>query len=116
MREIKFRVWDYEKMTTDLSILDLYKYRGGWDRIEILQYTGLKDKNGKEIYEGDILKTEFCLKGLVFYDDGGFKLTSERGGVLNKKIFDELNNDLIKLNELKVIGNKYETPKLLGGE
>ena len=136
MREIKFRAWDKEDkrmivdkqkfmplMITNKGVLKLNPETNydSWilineNRLDLMQYTGLKDKEGKEIYEGDILKAKFCLKGLVFYDDGGFKLTSERGGILNKKIFNELNNDLIKLNELKVIGNKYETPKLLGGE
>ena len=129
MRDIKFRVWDTEENKFKETGFMINQYGSlmqygefekmkkiSRDRYKILQYTGLKDKEGKEIYEGDISKTEFCLKGLVFYDDGGFKLTSERGGILNKKIFDELNNDLIKLNELKVIGNKYENPKLLGGE
>ena len=105
MREIKFRAWDYEKMTTDLSILYLYKYRGGWDRIEIMQYTGLKDKEGKEIYEGDILKNKNG-KFLIEYYPSCFVAT---------KIPQKYGHP-VSLLEAKIIGNKYENPELLGGE
>ena len=61
MREIKFRAWDGKKMhqVSTLSYLgDTVKYLGGYKEHwgnDIMQYTGLKDKNGKEIYEGDLL-------------------------------------------------------------
>ncbi|MES0444931.1 MAG: YopX family protein [Desulfobacterales bacterium] len=70
MREIKFRAWDktgecmvpWNAMTqtafNDNKMNLLYDIMCGHRlNVELMQYTGLKDKNGKEIYEGDIIKT-----------------------------------------------------------
>jgi uncharacterized phage protein (TIGR01671 family) len=70
MREIKFRAWDKENSemveVTQINWYDPYKDRvtishgGSWHNdiadYELMQFTGLKDKNGKAIYEGDIVK------------------------------------------------------------
>lgn len=94
------------------------------DEKTIGQYTGLHDKNGKEIYEGDIVLYEdwekayecrgndnFINKGIVEYcEDNCCYNVTERQTV-------DITDVLYKDNEdLEVIGNIYENPELLGGE
>lgn len=64
MREIKFRAWDKaDGFNNDFGSMS-YGVRHDCDATEIMQYTGLKDKNGVEIYEGDLLN--------VFYENNGY--------------------------------------------
>lgn len=74
------------------------------------QYTGLTDKNGKKIFEGDIVDilTENEEIGVVKYDDGGFQVEA------NGFIVDFHTN--INGTDLEVIGNIYDNPELIGGE
>lgn len=68
-REIKFRAWDGKKMIDNYCFLNKNKGNHFFAEdenefgniIAVMQYTGLKDKNGKEIYEGDIYRSEFSI-------------------------------------------------------
>ena len=112
MREIKFRVWDgnsmmdlfdefYEELAVDILT-------GGDDKYTVMQYTGLEDKAGVEIWEGDIIKCErpeevWCFTGTVIWHDVGaigwvFDEDGETGFWLNS-------NDC---QYWEVIGNVFE--------
>jgi len=68
--------------------------------LSLLQYTGLKDKNGKEIYEGDILYGNEDENDTVVYEE-------------NKFILQPLGDDSIFWEKSEVIGNIYENKELL---
>ena len=83
-REIKFRVWDKfqkkflsypcyfnHKNFNEFTAFDRY-FKCDEDECIVQQYTGLKDKNGKEIYEGDILLDDAKIPLECFYDNGKF--------------------------------------------
>lgn len=85
------------------------------DKIVLMQSTGLKDKNGKEIFEGDIVQFEdyyietdllYINKGIVEWSQGGFAIT-ERASV---EMEDLLDGDFL---DVTIIGNIYENPELL---
>lgn len=139
MRKTKLRAWDkdnkkmikwedlkFEKDENEGEIcfyekIDECEYDGGLD-VELMQYTGLKDKNGKEIYEGDILAPDKTCRSssryIIEWNDKHCCFTSIEGGINNfiGDIDEEIKFNLIsnmKLNICEVIGNIYENPKLL---
>jgi uncharacterized phage protein (TIGR01671 family) len=126
MREIKFRAWDKERnRMLEFGLFDLDC--GQWDTeigsindFPIMQYTGLKDKKGKEIYEGDIIKIDYedCWdteeKGKVeevgrLSVDGCFPFN------YTSKSDDPGDTDIHPYHRetAEVIGNIYENPELL---
>ena len=80
-REIKFRAWiDYLSVpfmavqgTPDLETLFSFMFHYGEEE-KLMQFTGLKDQNGKEIYEGDVLELNNCGLLIVCFYKGEFKL------------------------------------------
>ncbi len=115
MRELKFKGWNNEikKMIEphDLYQNGIYWPKFGKRDLELMQYTGIKDKNGTEIYEGDIVlfHGQYDKKKLieeVIFKYGSFFVAGYRIG----EIFTILKN---KNDVIKVIGNKYENPELL---
>ncbi len=110
-REIKFRIWAGDALIY-LIKQDLHTYI---KRENILmQYTGLKDKNGKEIWEGDLIPSRdkkgetICLFEVIFYQ-GGFRLidTNKKREIIPITHINQLSFDL------EVIGNIYENKELL---
>ena len=133
MREIKFRAWDKEKeeyrngydvlLKYDGSAISRYAL-GALDtdmpvNVIIEQYTGLKDKNGKEIYEGEIVEEDIDFNSKM--TDGTFKYKvywneDELCWSLDPIGPESIHNDLWELNSSRrVIGNVHENKELLDG-
>lgn len=108
MREIKFRAWDtfHSKIVNWEEVKDCF--RGiSWDTVisdyPLMQFTGFLDKNGKEVYERDIVESRWG-KGQVFMRLGCW--------------FVELQSELgyFPSNEIEIIGNIYESKHLLNNK
>ena len=113
MREIEFRAWkDGEMIGNFPNTLDTWENK---DLYILMQYTGLKDKNGVEIYQNDHL---LVVEDVVVETIGGYPRTEPEGEIKTVEWKDgafwwgeELLNEVAKYGE--IIGNIYENPELL---
>jgi len=136
-REIKFRVWDkkdnlmsrpfglgYRNIVTEDEYYICDDSDLSAEEIEVMEYTGLKDKNGVEIYEGDIVERnmdfwsdsrdiggrQYIKKQLIYQIQWGkwCYVKLDKGGKLPHSAF-----DIIEAREYEIIGNIFENPELL---
>ena len=120
MRDIKFKFFCKESYTfsrafTLKELIDgLYDFHSDSHNVIKLQYTGLKDKNGVEIYEGDIVSIIDCEPSLykICYWKDNFKWGVEYIGTDLTNWQDE-NLEEFSGEDFEVIGNIYENPELL---
>ena len=131
MNNLKFRAWDKaNKEMLKIDVIDFFLeeirvlendgscFSMKFADVEIMQSTGLKDKNGVEIFEGDIVAGKFYFAGVGYFDTGEREVI-----VRNKQILWENGKflcsgfDLSEMNErIEVIGNIYENKELLENE
>jgi len=116
MKEYKFRVWSeildkmiYSKDNAIKFYNGILLSCGDICDGKVMQYTGLKDKNGKEIYEGDIVNCMDSWEAIIEYHEysgGWYCKNIETGNYVT--ICNQEN-----MKHMKIIGNRYENPELL---
>lgn len=117
LRDIRFRAWsalDNKMYVCDMEedIQDYFKHDDG---ISLMQYTGLKDMNGKEIYEGDILKRDNSDHPMGDYVSDVIWSKDKACWMLKDAYCSGQRHLWRHANRMEVIGNIFENPNLLNG-
>lgn len=134
-REIKFRAWNgeyFHPLEDDGDYFfrddgDGLRLHGKWGECKntiLLQFTGLKDKNGKEIYEGDILKFDDGRTAKIIWFETGWYIAGRAHSKIEKSYskmnepgeVSEWHQSASRYGNLRhgeIIGNIYETPEIL---
>lgn len=135
-REIKFRAWDNKNkymvtskqgvFTALRNSMNIVRQDNGYynngdllkpnkEKYTLMQFTGLEDKNGKEIYEGDILKFSEVDTAIVIWNE---KYAYFMVKPIQEYYFDSdvLGQALEYNDNVEKIGNIYDNPELLGGK
>ncbi|OMD66024.1 hypothetical protein BSK62_13230 [Paenibacillus odorifer] len=135
-REIKYRTWVLRDSDNDEEVVPYMEdmngvesyfnpfeeYRKG--NIVLMQYTGLKDKNGREIYEGDILTSpeypyqddgKYNYHGVIEWieEEASFYMTKRLANSEKRGMSNGISQPIESIEEFEVIGNIYENPELI---
>ena len=128
MREPKYRVWHKKRkvmmLVRSLSWDEDGAFMWGWtgvadpeeetpeplrpDQVELMEYTGIKDKTGKEIYESDVVKHIYDGIFLVEWSPGRFEFVRDR----DERAAPDVRPVIQCANIVEVIGNVYANPEL----
>lgn len=119
MRKLKFRAYQDGEMSYDVmcggfeETVPTFFRSGDWihlDQCKVMQYVGLRDKSGIEVYEGDVLKHDSTSKSVVSFKNGAFIRKYKNSNI--DLLYDAYIEDGV-LIAYKVIGNIYENPELI---